>query len=233
MNINSPIILTGIPRSGTSLIAQVLTRCDCFAGNVSPRSMCENIPIRDTIIHPYLQNIGIDINGQYPVNKEITSIPINWKEKINNAIKEQGYIKGKWIIKDSKIALMWSVWNAAYPNAKWVIVRRRTGDIIQSCLKTAYMKAFSNPALQKEIGVTNEEEGWRWWIHQYERKFVEMIEAGLNVKIIWPERMINGNYEQLYETLEWVGVNAKDDILQFIDPLLWNGRNKKKGVING
>jgi hypothetical protein len=127
-----------------------------------------------------------------------------------------GYKRGAWMYKDSKIGLIWPVWNLAFPNAKWIIVRRRTGDVIQSCLKTGYMTAYEN------------ETGWLDWVHAYEKKFVEMIEAGVNCKQIWPERMIMGDFKQLYETIDWLGLTWRKEALDFIDPLLWNKHQKER-----
>jgi len=80
--------------------------------------------------------------------------------------------------------------------------------------------------VQKMIGVNNAHEGWLWWVREHEKKFVEMITEGLNCKIVWPERMVNGDYHQMFETLEWVGLRWKDDLLSYIDPLLWTSRKK-------
>jgi hypothetical protein len=71
------------------------------------------------------------------------------------------------------------------------------------------------------------EEGWLEWVHEYEKRFVEMIQAGVNCKIIWPERMINGNLQQLYEVIEWLGLTWKKEALNHINPLLW-GLDKKE-----
>jgi hypothetical protein len=125
---------------------------------------------------------------------------------------------------------MWPAWHYAFPNAKWVLVRRRTGDIIQSCEKTAYMRAFKNAANREAVGTQTEDEGWRWWVHENEKRFVEMMNEGVNVKVIWPERMVHGDYQQLYDTLDWLGLKWTSDILNFIDPLLWSSRKKEGRV---
>ena len=114
------------------------------------------------------------------------------------------------------MSLIWPVWNIAFPNAKWIIVRRRTGDVIQSCLKTGYMTAYA------------EEAGWLEWVHEHEKRFVEMIEAGVNCKIIWPERMIHGDLQQLYEVIDWLGLTWKKEALDFINPQLWKENQKER-----
>ncbi len=74
----------------------------------------------------------------------------------------------------------------------------------------------------------NTEKGWIEWVRQYEQRFVEMITEGLNCKIIWPERMVYGDYQQLYELCEWLGLPWKSEALNFIDPLLWGSRVKER-----
>ena len=51
-----------------------------------------------------------------------------------------------------------------------------------------------------------------------------MIEAGLNCRIIWPERMVTGDYQQIYETIEWLGLRWNNAIPSIIDPLLNKSR---------
>lgn len=223
-----PILLTGIQRSGTSMIAGVLYACGAFVGDVAvknnvKRGMFENIRIRDTIVKPYLESMKADRNGQWPLPKNIY-VPITWRQRVEQVMKDEGYVDGPWLYKDTKMGAMWQVWNYAYPNAKWVIVRRRTGDVVQSCLKTGFMRAFKSEKLRQELGLKDEREGWLMWVHEYEKKFVEMIEEGVNCKVIWPERLLDGNFQQLYELLEWLGLRWDRGALDYINPLVGNER---------
>jgi len=224
-----PILITGVPRSGTSMIAAAINLCGGFGGGMSKRGMFGNDKIREEIVKPYFQSIKADILGQYPlpIISDI-SIPVSWKQKVEQIIINEGYKEGHWMYKDSRSGLIWPVWNFAFPNAKWIIVRRRTGDIIQSCLKTAFMDAFTYANNQRAIEVNTEQEGWLWWVHQYEKRFVEMITEGLNCKVVWPDRMVHGDYQQMYETLEWLGLSWNKEIVNLIDPLLWNVRQKER-----
>jgi hypothetical protein len=56
-----------------------------------------------------------------------------------------------------------------------------------------------------------------------------MITEGCNCKIIWPERMVDGDYDQLYELCDWLGLKWNNNSLKFIDTLLWKSRQKKGG----
>lgn len=225
----SPILITGAARSGTSMIAGVINMCGAFGGIMSgptrnnEKGMFENARIRNEILKPYLRNIGMDALGQFPIpdiNK--LHIPTNWRNRVLQIIKSEGYKGGPWMYKGAKMCLTWPVWNYAFPDAKWIIVRRRTGDIVKSCLKTGFMRAFRNERFRKAVCAKDEREGWIWWVNQHEKRFVEMMNAGLNIKVMWPERMVNGDYSQVYETIEWLGLEWNSEALSFVDPKLWN-----------
>ena len=223
----APILITGIPRSGASMIAAAINSCGAFAGNMSKRGRYSNDNIRELLVKLYLERIGGDKEGHYPL-VENTSIPLNWKETVDDIMIEEGYKEGNWMYKDSRLCLMWKVWNRAYKNAKWVIVRRRSADILHSCIETKYMTRFKFIENCKAVGVEDERSGWLWMIHQYELKFIEMIQEGLNCKQIWPERMVQGDYQQMYELCDWLGLSWNEEAFNFINPLLWGGKLKRK-----
>ena len=220
----SPILITGAARSGTSMIAGIIDICGAFGGITSPanqynaKGMFENVKIRD-IDREYLTMIGADPMGQSPLPEQHKIlIPADWKDRVDKAIIEDGYPGGPWYYKGARSCMIWKVWHHAYPDAKWVIVRRRTADIVESCMKTGFMSAYDN------------EQDWIKWVHYHEDRFIEMIRAGLNVKIVWPERVVKGNYEQLAELIEWLGLSLKlSEIIKFIEPKIWKAR-KKSGM---
>jgi len=235
MIIQAPILITGIPRSGASIVAAIVNYCGAFGGvmakpNQSPnRGMFENVRIKETVVKKYLTDIGVDASGQYPLpHTKYLTIPTDWKNRVEECIVEEGYKGGAWMYKDSRSSLLWPIWHFAYPDAKWVIVRRRTADIVQSCIKTGFMKKFKEQKYQMAVEAKNEAEGWLWMIHQYENKFVEMITEGLNCKVIWPERMARGDYRQLYELCEWVGVPWNVEALGLINPMFLKVIAKRK-----
>ena len=231
---NAPILITGCARSGTSMVAGVINLCGAFGGNMSgpnknnKKGMFENSVIRERVMKPYLLEMKADKMGQFPLpNIQKLKIPLDWKNSIENVFHEQGYQEGPWMYKGAKMTITWPVWHYAFPNAKWIVVRRRTGDIINSCLKTSFMRAFANPVNRKRVGVETERDGWLWWVRQHEQRFVEMIQEGLNVKVVWPERMVTGDYQQMYEAIEWLGLEWSSEIYNFIDPKLWKARRKR------
>lgn len=219
---NQPIFITGVERSGSTLVAKIFDICGVFVGTTS--TMYENLGM-SLMMDKFLDSRK---NGLlFPDLKDL-NIPVDWNTQMLTILQKEGYKDGPWLCKSPKVAQMWPVWHYAFPNARWIIVRRRTGDIIESCVKTGYMKTFKELNNLKKIGVPTEEEGWKWWVHQYEKRFVTMIEAGVNCKIVWPERMVTGDYQQIYETLEWLGLQWSSRIVETIDPMLIKSRRKEK-----
>jgi len=213
------------------MVAGSIHLCGAFGGLMSgpnknnAKGMFENAYIRENVCKPYLRSIGVDALGQFPL-PDVTKIPIpnDWRSRVEQVMISQGYKSGPWMYKGAKCCLMWPVWHYAFPDAKWVIVRRRTADIVRSCQKTGFMRAFRNRQYQLAVGAKDEAEGWLWWVHQHEKRFVEMINEGLNVKIIWPERVVQGDYQQMYELLGWLNLSWKSEVLGFVDPKLWKAR---------
>ena len=222
----APIFITGCPRSGAGLIARIIDFCGADGGMVN--SAYENKDINKQIIKPYFEEKGYNLQYPLPELKGLL-IPSDIQEKILTLLQVEennSYLRNDkiWFVKNSALSLMYPIFNYAFPNAKWVIVRRKTSDIILSCLKTAYMNVYEDKEIRTEIGAKTEIEGWKWWVRQYEERFVGMLQNGLNCKVIWPQRMVSGNYQQIYELLEWVGLPWKSQILNFVDPLFAKSR---------
>jgi len=232
--VDTPILVTGCPRSGTSIVSGMLEICGAFVGacpipsKKDTRGLGENIAIYEKVVKPYLHKIHVDPAGQWPLPAADGNImPAQWNSMVESAIIADGYTQGKWAYKSSTAALIWKIWHFAFPNAKWLIVRRRTGDIVSSCLQTAHMKAFRNKSNRQAIGIDDETMAWTYWVRKYEEFFVQMVYAGLNCKIIWPERFIRGDYTQLYEIIEWTGLSWNSNVANFIDPKLWKTDRKE------
>lgn len=214
MDIQDPIIITGSPRSGKTMIAGILNICGVFGGNIDKKF--ENRELETLLIEPYLTLNNIHSKGH--VKETDTSSLIltrDWKQRVYAELRRQGYSGGPWFIKSSQAAIMWPLWDYAFPNAKYLIIRRRIGDIVSSCMKTSYMNTFDN------------EKDWILMGRCYENLFVEMIQEGLDVKVVWPHRMKYGDYQQIYESLDWLGLPWKSEILAWVDPKFFKARSKK------
>ena len=217
-NVN-PILVTGADRSGSSIVARVLSMCNVFTGDVN--NMYENIAIYP--VHRYIADKNT--NGCFMPDLKKVKLPKDWDETVNILMKLQGYDQDvPFMYKDSVISQLWPMWKNSFPDARWLVVRRKTPDIINSCMQTGYMKRFKFPHNLKRIRAHSEYNGWLWWVHQYEQRFLEIMETDIQYKTVWPERMADGDYEQMKDIIYWLGLQWNDKIEYVITPLLKNRR---------
>jgi hypothetical protein len=217
--LHNPILITGAERSGSTFIARILDMCGVWSGNCN--NMFENEMITS------LHSTFMKYEGSLFPPTRCLYVPMDWRNMVHKILEDEDWHDGAWMVKSSLLAQYWPTWYYTYPDAKWVIVRRRTADVVQSCLKTGYMKLFKNKCNLGQLKLTEERDGWLWWIHQYEKKFVEMIEEGLNCRVIWPDRMAEGDFSQVKETVEWLGLEWNNKIPEVILPLLEKSRREE------
>lgn len=216
MSFKQLILVTGVERSGSTLISRVLQLCEANTGLTN--KMRENVSLR-SLTQRYLDSLN---TGCFmPTSNKFENAP-NWSKLVENALSNEKIPNSMpFVFKYSGIAQMWPVWHLYYPDAKWIIVRRRTGDILNSLMETAYMSRFKNDKNIKAVNASNEKEAWLWWVHCYEDLFREMIATEtLNYRIIWPERMRDGDFSQIRELVAWCGLDFNEDVIPIMKNLL-------------
>lgn len=215
--INEPIFITGLPRSGTSLVAGCISLCGAFGGDLiegnrwNRKGFFENSELRE----PFIKDILAD-NGFCPVG--VHRLPPRNYNPINDIatdvlsiIAHQGYnFDMPWFFKDAKLALVWPVWNRAFPNAKWIITTRRKKAILQSCLNTRFMQ-------NQNLTVTQ----WEKWHEDYNDILLD-LSMRVNAKFISTEVLASGNTDQLKLVLENFGLKYNNEVDSFIDKNLWH-----------
>ena len=236
MRVNDPILITGSPRSGGSMIAGITAICGGFAGNQifdpqAPYSadMFENVAIREQIIKPYLIRGGSDKDGHFPLPM-ITELDMSYKlrNRVVGAMLQQGLEGEQWFYKDSRIALTWPLWHKAFPNAKWIIVRRNPKDIVDACCKTGFMNAYKYHTVRKKAGVHSEREGWSNMVRHYEERFLEISKQPNLCSIeLWPEQLADGDYSHMEAVMCWAGLEWNKKAKEWVEPKLWNSKNKR------
>ena len=219
-----PILITGCPRSGTSLVAAIIAKHGIFGGdteggktNYNPIGMFENFRIRNEVAKQYLRSIGADPMGQNPLpERHIIWKDPEFKNKVENIFYLQGWEGERWFLKEAKMALMWEVWNDAFPDAQWVLVRRNDQDIINSCMKTPFMSR------RKKVS------DWQKWVDYHKDRFEEM-KGHLSIAEIWPKYLIEEDYKEMSAILKWLGVddyNSLNRIRSVINPKHWHNQTK-------
>lgn len=218
--LNNPILITGIQRSGSTIITKVMASAGAWTGDCT--NMLENIGLKKKLDSYYQNKLFVDKKGQYPMpNVDALYSPFDWKEMINTILVKQGFdLSTPWLLKDSRIGQTWPIWKKAYPDAKWLIVRRRSGDIIHSCMNTGYMCEYHKSSVLLKIGVASEYDGWKWWIQQQEENFIKLILSKADCQIIWPDRMQDGDFSQMAEVIEWAGLKWNDSIIPMVENML-------------
>ncbi len=214
-----PILIVGCARSGTSITAGTISICGAFGGEMygpsaqAQRGMFESRYLRTNIVKPYLKSIGVDPMGQKPLpnNRQVFEVSKpeaeQWKKNIEDMVIREGYKDGPWFIKCTKSAHFWYMWHLAFPKAKWIIVRRNHKDIINSCVKTRFMRAYKDAA------------GWQRWIDQHEKRFAEMRTAGLDLTEFWPSYLCEGKWGYGKEFVEGLGLYFNEKMIKaFIEP---------------
>jgi hypothetical protein len=228
-DIKAPILITGCARSGTSMTAGAFFNCGAWCGDTSgpnrfnKKGMYENFLIRNTIVKPFLKLYNWDPLGQFPLPnlKQVKSFPDAIAEKLRRDVlgimQSQGLRNQQWFYKGAKLCLIWPLWHKAFPDAKWVIVRREAEDIVSSCLRTSFMRAYKKPS------------GWLRWVAHHENCFEQMVDNKLIVREIWPQRMVKGDFSEFQACVNDYGlIYNEKNVIDFIDPGLWRGWQSKR-----
>ena len=194
-----PIFVTGCARSGTSLVAGALGLCGAWMGATvpgdyrNPKGFFEHIELRENVLKQILKKIGCDPLGVTKL-PHLSTLPevSNLDDTIYRLIMEEGYACSQpWLYKDAKLALLWPIYRKAFAKARWVIVRRKSQDIVQSCLRTDFMvQHASNPAF------------WYVWINEYLLRLETLKTSGAWWREIWPHELMSGNLNPLRELVE-------------------------------
>lgn len=222
--IDRPVFITGCARSGTSLTAGIINLCGAWGGELTgatrynKRGQFENVFIRQQITKPYLARLGVDPMGQWPLPDLPAMIPrltadAPWlRQQMLDVLAAQGYPGGRWFYKGAKMCLLWPLYAVAFPDAEWVVVRRDDEEIVRSCLRTGFMRAFDAA------------EGWHQWVQVHHRRFGEMRAVGLKINEIWPVKIVHGDFSEIRALIQQLGLNwNKPRVVDFVSPALWSG----------
>lgn len=201
--ISSPIFVTGCARSGTSLTMAILGNAGINLGAIN--KLNEISALRDGVIKPYLQQIGADPRGQYPIPEIGAKVVDNlFSERVKAGMGDAQaakIIKGV-LIHDSFIE--------AFPNSKWIIVMRDRLKIADSCMRTVFMNAYHT---------TYE---WLLWADEYHKR-CELLKEKAQTMTVYPDELKDGNTESYEAALEWLGYSSNhDDIMAVFKPEKWH-----------
>ncbi len=222
---SQPILVTGLPRSGTSLIAGALAVCGAWTGlTAAPtpwnrKGGFENEALKDQFVKPVLALLGADPLGLDPLPAPGTLPPIDpaaFRDLVLAALARQGWDgQQRWLFKDAKLALIAPLWIAAFPEADWIVVRRRRDAVIASALRAEPMA--------RRLGY--DWARWKSWAHDY-LAHLEALTAAVNVWAeVWPERDVFGDLTRLAPVVAGLGLTWRPEVAEFADARLWHGES--------
>ncbi len=194
-----PVFVTGIPRSGTSLVAGCLAACGAWVGDTvaggkfNPTGYFENTALREGVLKAQLRQLGADPLGvkQLPPLAGQPPQPRLGAQVLDLFVRQGYAVTGPWLYKDAKLTLVWPVWRSAFPHARWVVVRRRPEAIVDSCLRTDFMRQHSDSP-----------EFWRRWVRLYERRLDILKASGVWWRELQTERLFDDGPEVLQPLVE-------------------------------
>lgn len=202
---NAPILITGAYRTGKTLIAEVIRDCGVFAGDFTAGLMDGKNGHEVLISHlkDAQSRLLAQDGGGYP--SPLPSIQMFWNQIITERLHQWGYNPtNKWMLKSPSILPQWELWAQSFPEAKVVVVARSREDILRSL-------AHTYPYSQ------NSQEEWERVLDTCEDYQVKMIKSGMNVKVIWPERCVGGDYRAIHDMLNWLGLEWHSESLMRLD----------------
>jgi hypothetical protein len=161
-------LVTGAARSGTTLTTAVLAAHGARLGPVN--ALNEHTGVREGVLKPLLRAAGADPRGQHPL-PSLNNLPAA-PDLRRDALAALGEAN---TYKDAKLCLTWRCWDRAFPDARWIVVRRDREGIVGSCLRTPFMRAYDTA------------DDWRLWVDHHLAQFNAMRSAGLDMVEVWPD----------------------------------------------
>lgn len=209
------IIVTGVPRSGTSLTCFMLAKSGIHftrdiaespieAGIKGNRAYAENMGVSN-FMKGLFDRHGICRLGQKNLEFDKRKI---LTEAIRNRVIEFLFDDG-WdgrspvAVKNCKMVLTPELWFKNFPASKWVIIRRDLDDLAASLERTPFMRnhePFAN---------------WREWAENYQRYF-DLIPNDMKVEI-WPKKIIDGDTSEIEAACKFLGVEFNKESLGVIN----------------
>jgi hypothetical protein len=212
------ILVTGCARSGTSLITRILQAHGCNLGETNRVNVLfENVGVRQNVLKPYLSSIGADPLGQRALPDTDKLEPVDgMREKVLRYIigdEPKAY-------KDAKLCLVWPVIDEAFPEAKWVLVRRAKDKIVASCLRERTSEGFGRFML-----ASDDYAYWCKWVEEHEARFEKMRQK-LYLIEVWPDLIIDE--PSAFESVtSFLGLKFNlDATTACINRKLWHGHER-------
>jgi len=226
---HKPVFIVGLPRSGTSLVAGLIQEFGGWMGETvpgtgeNPRGFFENQEIREKVLWPTMRAVGADSHGilTFPpadINKkmryQVGERKVPMRLRIRKIVESQGYDgQSRWIYKAPKMTLLWRMFDREFPQAEWIIVRRKREGFVKSCIKTSFMAQHSK-----------DPKFWRNVADEYDLRLDELKKTVSNVYELQTEDILSGDTAALKSmVMSMDGLSFSiAKVRKFVDPQHWH-----------
>lgn len=201
--------MLGSHRGGTSLTCQVLEALGVDFGHglagpsrSNPCGFYENLKMRQ-VLKRWLGKLGVDALGQWPqmerdwwpTEYQATKFAADMRAALGSAEAQ----------KDPKMLALWPLAHVAFPDARWLIVRRDAEQIARSCARTSFMLRLGT------------EKAWKGWAEEQHRRLDDAMRETGGAEV-WPDATDPASFRPV----EALGIAFDTDrVASVLRPELW------------
>lgn len=217
---DTPVLVTGLPRSGTSLVTGLLAVCGLWLGGTipggkeNPRGFFENAILREKLQKEILRRGNFDPLGVQRLPPTSWEPDVrNFRDVVGRVLAAEGYDASRtWGFKDAKMSLTWRIWNQHFPRARWIIVSRPAEQVVDSCLRTSFMRYHSGDA-----------DFWRRFVEAYRLRLADLQAAVDWHCVIESGEIAHGRFDDLQRLVAALELEWQPDAARaFVDPGFWH-----------
>lgn len=221
-NLTHPILITGLPRSGTSLVTSIFEACGMWVGSYhvnddNPKGFFENTYIRDGFTKTLLWYNGDSMFGTPPLpsEEEIENNYAGESNPIKQLLIDDGYTgEQTWGYKDAKMLLMPHIWTGMFPEARWIVVERDPESIYKSIVMS-FMNEGDGKRSKHE---------WIAYIEAMLERILYLQDGieGTDITTLDINKIFDWDLSEIKQIVEYCGLTWNETaVAQRIDPTLW------------
>ena len=220
-----PVFITGVPRSGTSMVAGIFSLCGAWLGmcagihNDNPLGFFENLTLRNGINKTILSMLCVDYRGMNSLPPRKVDFDISLRGVVYDAISAEGCPReATWAFKDVKLALLWRPWARSFSEATWIVTDRNEEDSAKSCAA-----AFFRLSADRDYA------GWLEFVRQFRDRIEDLEENVEHIYRVNTDEIIDGDLLTAREAVEGVGLEWNERAVEeFIDRSYWKRWDMEK-----
>jgi hypothetical protein len=204
-----PVLVVSLSRCGSSMACGVLAACGAEFGSdlrpadeYNPRGYWESLKGRKAfrrVIRPWekrSEGIARWVPPSRAVRELRDAMAPHWSQATA-----------------MKIPVTWAFWpliHAAYPKARWILVRRAVPDIVASSMRAPFMRAGGDSV-----------EAWTEIVEASVARLVALLKTPVHAVEVWPDPRDPEVFRPMVEHagLAWDETAVRDAL----DPTLWRG----------